>query len=58
MNFINRLGFYFIGLSFGIIIMIFILNQKGSRCNYSPQSRVLNDLNCIENVRFIEMINK
>ena len=44
MNFINRVGFYFIGLSFGIIIMIFILNKKGTRCNYSPQSRVLNDL--------------
>ncbi len=44
MNFINRVGLYFIGLSFGIIIMIFILNKKGTRCNYSPQSRVLNDL--------------
>ena len=44
MNYINRVGYYFIGLSFGIIIMIFIFNQKGTRCNYSPQSRVLNDL--------------
>lgn len=37
----RRLRFYLIGLIPGIIIVFFILNQKGTSCSYFPNDRVI-----------------
>jgi len=44
MSFIKRLGYYLGGFSAGIIFLAFFLNGKRTRCNYSPDARVLNNL--------------
>ena len=44
MSFLKRLYFFLFGLSIGIIILIFIMNKKDTRFNYSPNKRVLNDI--------------
>lgn len=39
---LRKLKFYFIGLIPGLLIVFFILNQKGARCTgYLPNSRVI-----------------
>ncbi|WP_407480018.1 hypothetical protein [Elizabethkingia miricola] len=37
----RRFRFYLIGLIPGIIIVFFILNQKGTSCSYFPNDRVV-----------------
>ena len=44
MNFIKRLGYYLFGFAIGLIFLFYFLNEKNTKFNYSPQSRVLNDL--------------
>ena len=44
MDFIKRLGYYLIGFSVGLIFLFYFFNGKRTQCNYSPQTRVLNDL--------------
>ena len=38
---LKKLKFYFIGLVPGLLIVFFILNQKGASCSYFPNDRVL-----------------
>jgi hypothetical protein len=44
MKFIYRLGFFLGGFSIGMIILVFVLNQKNASCNYFPNDRVLHDI--------------
>ncbi len=38
---LKKLKFYFIGLVPGLLIVIFVLNQKGASCSYFPNDRVI-----------------
>lgn len=44
MKLIHRLGYYGIGLFFGIVILIFFLSGKKTSCDYSPNARVLKNI--------------
>lgn len=44
MKFFYRLSYYIAGLSVGLVILVFIFSGKKTSCNYSPSSRVKNDL--------------
>ncbi len=44
MSFLKRLYFFLFGLSIGIMILIFVINKKDTRFNYTPNKRVLNDI--------------
>lgn len=38
---LKKLKFYFIGLIPGLLIVFFVLNQKGTSCSYFPNDRVI-----------------
>lgn len=38
---LKKIKFYSIGLVLGLIIVFFILNQKGTTCSYFPNDRVI-----------------
>ncbi|MPT32232.1 DUF4258 domain-containing protein [Epilithonimonas hungarica] len=38
---LKKLKFYFIGLVPGLLIVFFVLNQKGASCSYFPNDRVI-----------------
>ena len=42
--FIKRLGYYILGFSLGLVLLVFFFNKKNTSCNYFPQKRVKNDL--------------
>ena len=44
MKLIYRLGYYGLGLFFGIVILIFFLGGKKTSCDYSPNARVLKNI--------------
>lgn len=44
MKLIHRLGYYGLGLFFGIVILIFFLGGKKASCDYSPNARVLKNI--------------
>ncbi len=44
MKLIHRLGYYGLGLFFGIVILIFFLGGKKTSCDYSPNARVLKNI--------------
>lgn len=44
MKLIHRLGYYGLGLFFGIVILIFFLGGKKVSCDYSPNARVLKNI--------------
>ena len=43
MSFLKRLFYYLAGFSVGIILLMFFLGGKKTRCTYGPQARVLSD---------------
>lgn len=43
MNFLKRLSYYLGGFSVGIVLLLFILGSKNTRCTYGPDARVIND---------------
>lgn len=43
MSFLKRLSYYFGGFSVGIVLMLFFLGGKKTRCTYGPNARVIND---------------
>ena len=45
MNFIKRLGYYLFGFTLGLIFLFYFFDLKKTEFNYSPQSRVIKDLN-------------
>ena len=44
MKFIHRFAYYLVGLVIGLFFVSLIFSGKDTRCNYFPNSRVLNDL--------------
>ena len=44
MKFVHRFSYYLIGLVLGCFFVALIFNGKDTRCNYFPNSRVLNDI--------------
>ena len=44
MKFIHRFAYYLVGLVIGVFFVSVIFSGKDTRCNYFPNSRVLNDL--------------
>ena len=44
MNFIQRLGFFSVGLIMGIGMLMFFLGGKKASCDYSPNARTLKNI--------------
>ena len=44
MTFFKRLAYYLFGFTIGLFFLFFILGGKKTQCNYSPSSRVKNDI--------------
>lgn len=44
MKLIHRVGYFSIGLFFGIVILIFFLSGKKTSCDYLPNARVLKNI--------------
>jgi len=44
MKFFHRFAYYLVGLVIGLFFVAMIFSGKDTRCNYFPNSRVLNDL--------------
>ena len=44
MKFIHRFAYYLVGLVMGVFFVAMVFSGKDTRCNYFPNSRVLNDL--------------
>lgn len=44
MKFYQRFAYYLVGLVIGLFFVAMVLSGKDTRCNYFPNSRVLNDL--------------
>ena len=43
MSFLKRLSYYLGGFSVGIVLLLFFLGVKKTRCTYGPDARVIND---------------
>ncbi len=43
MNFLKRLAYYLGGFSVGIVLLLFLLGGKNTRCTYGPDARVINN---------------
>jgi hypothetical protein len=50
MNFIQRLGFFSVGLIMGIGLLMFFLGGKKASCDYSPNARTLKNIRNKERV--------
>ena len=50
MTFIQRLGFFSVGLIMGIGILMFFLGGKKASCDYSPNARTLKNIRNKERV--------
>lgn len=44
MKFYQRFAYYLVGFIIGLFFVAMVLSGKDTRCNYFPNSRVLNDL--------------
>ncbi|MGY5846758.1 hypothetical protein ACW6QP_05005 [Salegentibacter sp. HM20] len=44
MKLIHRIGYFSVGLFFGIVLLFFFLGGKKTSCDYSPNARVLKDI--------------
>ena len=44
MKFAQRFAYYLVGLVMGLFFVALVFSGKDTRCNYFPNSRVLNDL--------------
>ena len=42
MSFLKRLSYYLVGFSVGIVLLLFFLGGKTTRCTYGPDARVIN----------------
>lgn len=57
MKFIQRLGYYSIGLFFGIIILIFFLGGKKTSCDWGLDARVIKNISVKKTVYSQEALN-
>ena len=44
MKLIHRIGYFSVGLFFGIVLLIFFLGGKRASCDYTPTDRVLKNI--------------
>ena len=44
MTFFKRLSYYLFGFTIGLFFLLFIFGGKKTQCNYSPSSRVKNEI--------------
>ncbi|MGY5850864.1 hypothetical protein [Salegentibacter sp. F14] len=44
MKLIHRIGYFSLGLFFGIVLLIFFLGGKRASCDYTPTDRVLKNI--------------
>lgn len=44
MKLIHRIGYFSVGLFFGIMLLLFFLGGKKTSCDYSPDARVLKNI--------------
>lgn len=44
MSFLKRLSYYLGGFSIGMVLLLFFLGGKNTRCTYGPDARVMNDI--------------
>ena len=44
MTFFKRLTYYLFGFTIGLFFLLFVFGGKKTQCNYSPSSRVKNDI--------------
>ncbi len=44
MKLIHRIGYFSVGLFFGIMLLLFFLSGKKTSCDYSPEARVLKNI--------------
>lgn len=56
MKLIHRIGYFSVGLFFGIIILMFFLGGKRASCDYSPNARVIKDIRTKEKAYTPEII--
>lgn len=45
MGLLKRFAYYFGGFTIGVIILLFILDKKNASCDYSPNARVIKNIN-------------
>ena len=45
MKLINRFIYFFGGFSIGLVLLMFFLSGKNVKCSYSPNARVIKDIN-------------
>lgn len=50
MTFKQRLPYFLVGLTIGIILVIFVFGKKGASFDYLPNARVLKDINKKERI--------
>lgn len=57
MKLIHRIGYFSVGLFFGIILLIFFLGGKRASCDYSPTDRVLKNIRTKSRAYSPEVLN-
>ena len=50
MTFKQRLPYFLVGLTIGIILVVFVFGKKGASFDYLPNARVLKDINKKERI--------
>ncbi|PRX50638.1 DUF4258 domain-containing protein [Salegentibacter salegens] len=50
MKLIHRIGYFSVGLFFGIVLLLFFLGGKKTSCDYSPDARVLKNIRIKERI--------
>ena len=57
MKLIHRIGYFSVGLFFGIMLLMFFLGGKKTSCDYSPEARVLKNIRIPERKFSAEAFN-
>ncbi len=57
MKLIHRIGYFSVGLFFGIMLLLFFLGGKKTSCDYSPNDRVLKNIKIKERAFSAEAFN-
>lgn len=57
MKLIHRIGYFSVGLFFGIMLLLFFLGGKKTSCDYSPNDRVLKNIKIKERAFSTEAFN-
>ena len=44
MKFVHRLGYYLVGFSIGLVLLMFFFNGKDASCDYTPNARTVKNI--------------